>query len=80
MVCSDPFKMVSSDPIKVVCSDPSKMVFLTNAMQFRIKSSQNKKDLNDVTAAPFLVFFCYWQMRKIHRKRGSCDVIKVLIS
>ena len=45
-----------------------------------IKSSQNKKDPNDVTAALFLVgFFCCWQLRKRQRKRGSCDVIKVLL-
>ena len=29
-----------------------------------LKSSQNKKDLNDVTADPFLVFFCCCQMKK----------------
>ena len=43
-----------------------------------VKSSRNKKELNDITAAPFSVFFCSWQLRKRHRKRGSCDVIKVL--
>ena len=37
-----------------------------------LKLLQNKKDLNDVTAALFS-----WQLRKRHRKRGSCDVIKV---
>ena len=26
----------------------------------------------------FPYFFCCWQLRKRHRKRGSCDVIKVL--
>ena len=44
-----------------------------------LKSLQNKKDLNDFTAARFLVFFCCWQLRKRHRKPGSCDVIKVLL-
>ena len=47
---------------------------------FLLKSSRNKKDLNDVTAAQFLVFFCCWQLRKRHRKPGSCDVIKVLLN
>ena len=42
----------------------------------KVKSSRNKKDLNEVTAVPFLVVFCCWQLRKRHRKRGSCDVIK----
>ena len=41
---------------------------------FVLEFLQNKKDLNDVTAVPF---FCYWQLRKT--KRGSCDVIKVLL-
>ena len=35
-----------------------------------LKLSQNKKDLNDVTAALFLVGFF---------AAGSCDVIKVLL-
>ena len=29
-----------------------------------LKLSRSKKDLNDVTAAPFSVFFCYWQLKK----------------
>ena len=33
------------------------------------------KVLNDVTAAPFLVFFLSCQLQKRHRKRYSCDVI-----
>ena len=44
----------------------------------KLKSSRNKKDLNDVTAR-FLCFFCCWQLRKRRRKQGSCDVIKVLL-
>ena len=31
-----------------------------NFLQVLLKLSRNKKDLNDVTAAPFLVFFCCW--------------------
>ena len=47
---------------------------------FFLKSSRNKKDLNDVTAAPsFWWFFCCWQLRKRHRKQGICDIIKVLL-
>ena len=30
------------------------------------------------TAVPFLVFFC-WQLRKRHRKRCSCDVIRDVV-
>ena len=45
----------------------------------RLKSSRNKKDLNDVTAALFLVSFSQLPAAKKHRKRGSCDVIKVLL-
>ena len=41
-----------------------------------LKSSRNKKDLNNVTATPFLVFFCCWQLKKRHQKRCSCDIIK----
>ena len=44
-----------------------------------LKSSRNKKVLNDVTAATFSVFFCCWKQRKRHRKRTSCDVINVLL-
>ena len=44
-----------------------------------LKSSQNKKDLNDVTAVLFSVFSCCWQLKKRHWKRGNCDVIKVLL-
>ena len=44
-----------------------------------LKSSQNKKDLNDLTTAPFSVFFCCWQLRKRFQKQVSCDVIKVLL-
>ena len=39
-----------------------------------LKSSWNKKDLNDVTAAPFLVFFCCWQLRKRLHNWCSCGV------
>ena len=52
--------------------------FLTATTQL-LKSSRNKGHLYDVTAAPFLVFFCSWQLRKRHQKLGSCDVIKVLL-
>ena len=44
-----------------------------------LKSSRNKKDLNDVTAAPFSVSFSQLAAAKKHQKRGSCDVIKVLL-
>ena len=44
----------------------------------RVKLSQNKKDLNDVTAALFSVSFSQLPAAKKHKKRGSCDVIKVL--
>ena len=40
-----------------------------------LKLSRYKKDLNDVKAAPFLVS----SAKKTHRKRGSCDIIKVLL-
>ena len=30
-------------------------------------------------AAPFLVFFGCWKLRKRHQKQGSCDVIRVLL-
>ena len=53
----------------IVCND---------SMQL-LKSSRNKKDLNDVTAAPFSVSFSQLPAAKKHRKRGSCDVIKVLL-
>ena len=44
-----------------------------------LKSLQNKKDFNDFTAAPFFVsFFSVASNQKSHRKRGSCEVIKVL--
>ena len=40
------------------------------------KSSQNKKDLKDVTAAPFLVSFSQLAVAKQnHQKQGSRDVI-----
>ena len=42
-----------------------------------IKSSHNKKDLNDVTAALFLVSFSQLPVAKKHQKRGSCEAIKV---
>ena len=35
-------------------------------LTYLLKASRNKKDLNDVTAAPFSVFFCCWQLRKRH--------------
>ena len=45
----------------------------------QLKSSQNKRDLNDITAALFSVSFSQLQAaKKQHRKRGSYDVIKVL--
>ena len=51
------------------------LMFLTTLRY--LKLSRNKKDLNDATAAPFWVFFCCWQLRKRHRKRGSCDVLLI---
>ena len=49
----------------------------------KLKSSRNKKDLkkdlNDVTAAPFSESFFQLPTAKQHQKRGSCDVIKVLL-
>ena len=45
----------------------------------KVNSSQHKKNLNDVSAAPFWCFFCCWQLRKRHQKWGSCDVIKILL-
>ena len=42
------------------------------------KSSRNKKDLNNVTAAPFLMSFSQLPAAKRHRKVGSCDGNKVL--
>jgi hypothetical protein len=45
-----------------------------------MKSSRNKKDLNDVTAAPFLMSFSKLPAaKKKHQKRGTCNVIKVLL-
>jgi hypothetical protein len=44
-----------------------------------LKSSRNEKDLNDVTAAPLSVSFSQLAAAKKHQKRGSCDVIKVLL-
>ena len=45
-----------------------------------LKSSQKKKELNDVTNAPFLVYFSQLPAaKKKHRNQGSCDVIKVLL-
>ena len=44
-----------------------------------LKSSRNKKDLNDVTAARFSVSFSQLPAAKKHPKLGSCDVIKVLL-
>ena len=44
-----------------------------------LKSSQNKKDLNDVTAARFPVSFSQLPAAEKHQKPGSCDIIKVLL-
>ena len=45
-----------------------------------LKLSRNKKDHNDVIAAPFSVPFSQLPAaKKTHQKRGSCDVIKVLL-
>ena len=41
-----------------------------------LNSSQNKKSLNDVTAAPFSVSFSQLPAAKKHQNRGSCDVIR----
>ena len=54
-----------------------KDVFLENNKL--LKLSRNKKYLNDVTAAPFLVSFSQLPAAKKHPKRGSCGVIKVLL-
>ena len=55
-------------------------VLFTASYGFLLKSSWNKKDLDDVTADPFFVcVFCCWQLRKRYQQRGSCDVIKVLL-
>ena len=43
------------------------------------KSSRNKKDFNDVTAALFSVSFSQLLAAKKHQKWGSCDVIKVFL-
>ena len=42
-----------------------------------LKLSQNKKSLNEVTVAPFLVSFSQLPVAKKHQKRGSCEAIKV---
>ena len=44
-----------------------------------LKSSQNKKDLNYVTAAQFSVSSSQLPAAKKHQKPGSCEVIKVLL-
>ena len=44
-----------------------------------LKLSQNKKDLNDITAALFSVSFSQLPVANKYRKRGSCDVIKVFL-
>ena len=49
-------------------------------MGWLLKLSQNKKDLNDVTAALYLVCFLLLAAEKKTPKWGSCDVIKVLLS
>ena len=43
-------KVISVKPVQSITQSPT-----------LLKSSQNKKDLNDVTAVPFSVFFCCWQ-------------------
>ena len=48
-------------------------------IQGLLKSSRNKKDLNDITAATFLVSFSQLPAAKKHQKAGSCEVIKVLL-
>ena len=46
----------------------------------KLKPWQNKNDLNDVTAALFSVSFSQLPAAKQkHRKRGRCDVIKVVL-
>ena len=55
------------------------MLTMLKYLSTSLKLSRNIKVLNDITAAPFLVFFCYWQLRKKHLKLGSCDVITVLL-
>ena len=50
-----------------------------NFLQLLLKLSRNKKDHNDVTAAPFSVFFLLLVAEKRHQKWGSYDVIKVLL-
>ena len=44
-----------------------------------LKLSQNKKDLNDVTATPFSVLLCCWQLRKRHRDDFSKTRVKFRI-
>ena len=44
-----------------------------------LKSSRNKKDLNNITAAPFSLPFSQCQQQKNTKKRGSCDFIKILL-
>ena len=42
--------------------------------------SRNNKDLNDVTAALYLIYFSQLPAaKKQHPKEGSCETIKVLI-
>ena len=67
--------------------DFNSLTFLTDSLTqitktcfiFILKLSRNKKGLHDVTAAPFLVSFSQLPAAKKHRKRSSCDVIKVLL-
>ena len=51
-----------------------KIEYIQILSNFLIKSSQNKKDLNEVTA----VSFSQLAAVKKHQKGSSCDVIKVL--
>ena len=41
-----------------------------------VKLSRNKKDLNDVTVAPFLVFFSCWQLRKTQKTGAAVTLIR----
>ena len=54
-------------------------LFALTRKKLQLKLSQNKKDLNDVTASPIWVSFSQLPAAKNHQKQGSCDVIKVLL-
>ena len=61
-------------PFPVMIRTPYYLVYLD------LKSSRNKKDLNDVPAAPFSVTFSHLPAAKKSQKWGSCGVIKVFLT